>query len=134
MMRNKEQLDLLVKTVVRLAATPEDQRAYLNDLGVSGLTDELALEFDDALQPVRHQLRELGIDPVDIARIELLSDLLVDMSGAENEQLWLPEALDSPPWRRVRDVATELVHLASGATREIADAEGRIDGEDLRDS
>jgi hypothetical protein len=109
MTRVERQWERLVATVERLADTPDEQRDYLSGLGTQGLTDELALEFDDALQPVRHQFDVLGVQASVVVRIEALANALSAMGGAGHEWLWRPEALDGPEWSNVRAIAAEII-------------------------
>ena len=114
MTRTGSQLKRLAATIERLAEGPGDQRAYLSHLGTPGLADELALEFDDALRPVRHQLDVLGVPASVVAKIDALDDALSAMSGAEREWLWRPRALDGPEWRNVRQMAAEISREFAG--------------------
>lgn len=49
-----------------------------------------------------------------VARIDTLSSTLLAMSGADNEWLWRPAALDRPEWSSVRVLAAEILDLLRG--------------------
>lgn len=109
MTRAESQFERLVATIGRLAQSPDEQREYLLGLGAQGLTDELALEFDDALQPLRHQFEVLGVSAPVVIRIEALANVLSAMGGADREWLWRPEALGRPEWLNVREIAVDIL-------------------------
>ncbi len=88
--------DGLREAVARLAASATVQRAYLQELGVVPSADELGLEFDDALAPVRHQLHGEAA-----AALRILDELLSEM----DETLWSTNALEDQAWQRVRETA-----------------------------
>jgi hypothetical protein len=93
---------------VRALAQPAHTQAQLFPHFVC-VADELALEFDEwcrALLESPHG--ELKNDQIEL--ITLLDQQLSQMSGPENEELWLDEALaSSPEWTRVREIASELI-------------------------
>lgn len=84
------------------------QVAYLTDLGVAPLADELALELDDLLEAALSDP-----DLLDVSQREALArldDMLKRMSGPENAELWTTTALeDAAEWREIRDVAQTAV-------------------------
>ena len=95
----------LVDTVKRLAAPAEEQVAYVRQLGSAPVVDELALEFDDEF--VRLRDTDAG-GSVPAPYLEALKELEVQlkrMSGPENAELWVEDALARPEWRTVRDLA-----------------------------
>lgn len=60
--------DSFVESVVRMAASPEIQISYLQELGVG--TDELALEFDSLYVPERLSLTDRqSVYAVDLDRL-----------------------------------------------------------------
>lgn len=99
----------LKDSVSRLASEPPEQLAYLQHLGTYPLTDELALEFDDAFL-LSDQLVSAGrlSDAVrrQLARIDALLD---ELSDGEEEN-WLPPALESDRrWQEVRELARSIL-------------------------
>ena len=92
----------LKTTLQRLAAPAREQVKYLRDLGTYPSLDELALEFDDALSPVRHELDALTV-------LRELDELLHRMSGPANAELWEPGALTGDEWQRVRALAASAL-------------------------
>ena len=94
-----------LEAVQRLAASPEEQQAYLRQLGTAPSADELALEFSDAL------MLEKGLldDAVRAAAVQL-DEQLAGMGGPQHEELWTVAALHtSEEWRRVRELAAETL-------------------------
>ena len=95
----------LLQAVRRLAASPEGQQAYLRQLGTAPSTDELALEFSDALM-----LEKGLLDDVVRAAAVQLDEQLAGMSGPQHEELWTLAALHtSEEWARVRELAAETL-------------------------
>ena len=96
---------LPVKTALeRLAASPEEQEAYLRRLGVLPSVDELALELDDAIAGI-----EVGNSRAKAA-IQRLDEHLDAMSGEHQASLWTPAALrDASEWATVRTLAREAL-------------------------
>ena len=93
----------LLESVKSLAAPPDEQVAYLRQLGTFPSVDELALEFDNMFDAA-------GTDPLGGARewqeaVRRLDLILRRMSGPENAHLWVVEALDGPEWAEVRGAA-----------------------------
>lgn len=94
----------LRSAVGRLAEPAVAQIAYLTDLGVAPLADELALELDDLLGMVFADPNLLSISQREA--LTRLDDTLKRMSGAENSDLWTTTALEhAVEWRELRDVA-----------------------------
>ena len=94
----------LRSAVSRLAEPAAAQIAYLTDLGVAPLADELALELDDLLGVALADPNLLTI-PQREALIRL-DDALKHMSGAHNSDLWTTTALEhAAEWREIRDAA-----------------------------
>ncbi|WP_100489979.1 hypothetical protein [Mycobacteroides abscessus] len=95
--------DSFVESVVRMAASPEIQISYLQELGVG--TDELALEFGSLYVPERLSLTDRqSVYAVDLDR------LLTAMSEAPDVGQWSYEGLQSDDrWAEVRLLAAELL-------------------------
>ncbi|RIT59179.1 hypothetical protein D2E95_11685 [Mycobacteroides abscessus] len=92
-----------MESVVRMAASPEIQISYLQELGVG--TDELALEFGSLYVPERLSLTDRqSVYAVDLDR------LLTAMSEAPDVGQWSYEGLQSDDrWAEVRLLAAELL-------------------------
>jgi hypothetical protein len=103
----------LASAILRLSWPPGLQRRYLQGLGISGLVDELVLEFDDAFKPVAPILDELGLSQPARESVRALDEWLVFMSASSPDEVWLWDALDNADeWTRIRDLATQaLEHL-----------------------
>ena len=93
------------KVLQLLAADADDQLRYLQDAGISGVVDELALEFEDTL-PFVARLVEHGRVPADArTTLDALDEALDRLSDA-GAQAWTEAALGSDPrWQRVRELA-----------------------------
>jgi hypothetical protein len=104
----RELLAQLRSAVGRIAEPAVDQIAYLTDLGVAPLADELALELDDVLG-VALADQDLLETPQREA-LTRLDDTLKRMSGAENSELWTTTALEhADEWSELRDVARDAL-------------------------
>ena len=99
--------------VVRLAWAADAQIEYLHGIGVGGLADELALEFDDAFAVHRACPGSLGPAGPVLADLDRALDR---MSGEANARLWTGQALQSATeWREVRALARIIPSRASFA-------------------
>lgn len=94
----------LVEVLDRLAATPDRQKAYLQQLGVGDSTDELALEFDDAFRPLDPLLRDAGAP--DGVRDALRT---LDSALARDPLDWTTLSLESSGWVEVRRLAAQAL-------------------------
>jgi hypothetical protein len=89
-----------------LAAEGQEQLRYLDEIGVEGNVDELALEFDDIVRLAKSRFEIGEITAQQLDRINEINSMLDSMSGQENAALWTPEALlRSPQWESVRNRA-----------------------------
>lgn len=103
-----------VRRALGLLASPAHfQRDYLSSLGVPGIVDELALEFDDMNTPVKSLLQAAGAT-------EVLSALnAVEIALADPDLEWTLGALEeSPAWRRVRELAGHALRETEPLARE----------------
>lgn len=108
-------VELLRDATTVLASEPAAQLQYLEQLGVAGVVDELALEYDDVASAAKDMLQAGEIDRVQYEAIQSLSKYLDDMSGAKNKNLWQPENLSvAPEWETVRRLADHLLSALSG--------------------
>jgi hypothetical protein len=99
-------MQLIREALGRLAASPEEQRAYLVNLGTAPGADELALELDDAVQVLPQLVDLTWLTQEQTALIMAVHRKLGEMSGAEHAALWVISVLDtSPDWADVRALA-----------------------------
>ncbi len=96
---------LLVSALRTLAASAENQAAYLETLGVTPSCDELALDLEDALG-------QQGLPPEFDAAVREVGAQLDEMSGQETAALWHVDALKSAEdWELVRRLAAKALHV-----------------------
>jgi len=99
-----------VSSLDRLAAPATEQVRYLTSLGVSGLADELALEFDDLYRPIVADLEQLSLEAAALCR-ELDRLLSSDRLG------WTFADLESTEWELIRATAAAAstwLHSSTG--------------------
>ena len=112
----------LRQSVRRLAASPEEQVAYLDSIlghmtsdgDVSGYgNDELAMDLEDIFLASADMIDHGELTAIEKAAIEPLDSLLEKWSGKKHADFWARSALFSDTrWREVRNVAsTALAHL-----------------------
>lgn len=94
--------ELQVEAIKSLASNSDIQRKYLKDLGSFPITDELALEFDDAF----HNIDQLSSNDPILKEISKLNKLLDSLDT--NEGTWLESALDSKHWSEIRNLAKSI--------------------------
>lgn len=95
-----------------LAADAGDQLRYLSEIGVAGVVDELALEFDDLMTLAQSRLDQGDITEVQYEKLRELDQKLSDMSGSNNASLWTEEALrTSDEWKEVRRLARSTLDV-----------------------
>ena len=96
----------------RLAASANEQIAYLTSLGVADLADELALEFDDLYRPIARELEQ--VSTASAAAFRELNHLL------SNDQLgWTFADLESAEWESIRATAASAadgLHDSAGGS------------------
>ena len=102
-----ELTELQIESIKLLASSSDIQRKYLKDLGSYPVTDELALEFDDAFHNI-DQWSSVDSLLDEISQLNKLLDLL-DI----NEGTWLESALDNKPWSEIRNLAKSILSKIS---------------------
>ncbi len=103
-------LQRLIDSAKLLSRPPEEQLATLASMGVPGVVDELALNFDDDFRPFHSMVEDGEVSPATQVAAEQLDTQLQRMSGQKNAHLWTPEALRSAPeWLVVRRLASYLL-------------------------
>ena len=105
----------LRQCVVRLAAPPDEQAAYLDSIlghmtadgDASGFgNDELALELEDILCAGSDMIAHGELNASERSALVPLDSLLEKWSGEENADFWARSALKlDPRWKEVRQVA-----------------------------
>ncbi len=106
-----EKFRLLKEAIQHLADSYESQCGYLRSLsGDHLLVEELALEFDDIAPAFLSGQSRSAIGEGAAVLIQQLSNLLAQMSTANNVVVWTEEGLrDSPAWSEVRTIAALCV-------------------------
>jgi hypothetical protein len=99
------------RTLENLAADATARARYLKGLGISGLADELALEFDDISSRVGRAVDEDLLSSDTASAIQTLNDMLQAMSGEANARLWSIAGLQSAEWDVVRRHARAALDL-----------------------
>lgn len=108
----------LREALARLAAPAAEQRGYLQGLLSYPSVDELALDLSDLVLLADQQVPEGDISPSERDAIKAVDAKLDSISGAQNAQLWTPEALSvAPEWEEIRKLAADaLESLGPGET------------------
>jgi hypothetical protein len=111
----------LLRVTEILALGADDQLDYLHGLGIEGLVDELALQFDDSFV-VLPELRLNGLVSEDAERaLQKVDEQLVAM-GETGPDVWTePVLANSEDWRRVRTLAATAAATLRG------DLQGKYD-------
>jgi hypothetical protein len=109
-------LEKIRSAVANLAASPDEQIAYLRGIGDSVGPDRLALEFDD-ISHFGHALARDGvISPTQHRMLQELGRKLIAFSGQENASHQRLEALhEAGPWIEVRALAARFLNSFDGA-------------------
>jgi hypothetical protein len=99
----------MIDALALLGASSADQLAWIDKYQVT--TDEVALEFDDALHLLSGVWPGHGESSEDVmSRLRLVDAVLGEMSGVENAERWSREALSADAgWCRVRALARDLL-------------------------
>lgn len=113
-----QRINLLLDALKMLSAAPENQMAYLRQLGPSTDADELALEFDAIAAAVDDMLDLKEISEIQANAVRRVDRMLSGISGPSNETLWTAEALtNSPEWMEIRRVAKACLLLFDDKNR-----------------
>jgi len=100
----------LVAVLARLAAPADVQSTYLEQLGVGGSLDELALEFDDVFRPVEAQIENNSYWTEALASLREL-----DRALSSEHLRWTGEALRDADWEQIPRLATTAESLVSAS-------------------
>lgn len=103
---------LLRVAVWQLSLEPDEQRLELKGMAV---TDELALDLDNAIASLEYEQESSGLRIADdvLAGVQLLNALV---EAPPDDALWQDESLDRhPAWAAARRVARELLPLLPSA-------------------
>lgn len=113
----KTRTDLLRESLQVLAAPAVAQLQYLAALGVPGLVDELALEFDDIGAAARDMLEQGELRPSQYEAVGRVDRRLAEMSDSRQEALWTPKALtESSEWAELRQLASAALSTLNKQT------------------
>ncbi|MEV7755969.1 hypothetical protein [Streptomyces griseofuscus] len=103
----------LIDALALLGADSTDQLAWIEKYQV--VTDELALEFDDALRLMAGFQEEVLLNEDAMGKLRLIDSVLDEMSGRENAGSWSREALATDAgWRQVRTLARDALVSLQG--------------------
>ncbi len=104
------QLERLWDAVQALSLAPERQLEVLDQIGASGLVDELALQFADHFWAAEPACRDGKMSRTEYELLKKLDACLKAVSGPEHADIWTPAALRvSHVWKRVRALAAEAL-------------------------
>ena len=103
----------LLKILTVLASTEAEQINYLMKLGVFPLTDEFALEFDDAYQFFlsNKEERKEGnlINKIFSDKLNEIDIIFSEMSNVNDNIFWNVSSLNLMEWGKVRKLAKEAL-------------------------
>ncbi|MGQ5654232.1 hypothetical protein ACUJ8H_30100 [Streptomyces sp. EKR5.2] len=103
----------MIQALAVLGADSADQLAWIDKHKV--VTDELALEFDDAFRLMADLRQEEFLDAEALGKLQLIDAVLGEMSGREHAERWSREALATDSgWRQVRTLARDLLVSLQG--------------------
>lgn len=106
----------MTEALAVLGADSADQLAWIDKHKV--VTDELALEFDDAFRLMADLQPEEFLDTEALGKLQLIDAVLGEMSGRENVERWAREALATDAgWCQVRTLARDLLVSLQGDWR-----------------
>jgi hypothetical protein len=110
---NKDLSEILSRTrqaLAILAASPEEQIVYLQDLGVGDSADELALELHEGVLMLDQLRDNYLVRDEQSEAIVAVDRKLAEMSGTGRAHLWTWGALErSKEWTEVRELASEAL-------------------------
>ncbi|MER7539191.1 hypothetical protein ABTX77_31065 [Streptomyces sp. NPDC097704] len=103
----------LIDALALLGADSADQLVWIDKYQV--VTDELALEFDDALLLMAGFQQEISLDEDAMGKLRLIDSVLEEMSGRESTGHWSREALATDAgWCQVRTLARDALVSLQG--------------------
>ncbi|MEU9006369.1 hypothetical protein [Streptomyces sp. NPDC048551] len=106
----------MIAALAVLGADSADQLAWIDQHEV--VTDELALEFDDAFRLMADLQQEEFLATEALGKLQLIDAVLAEMSGRGNAERWSREALATDGgWRQVRALARDLLVSLQGDWR-----------------
>ncbi|MFE3456572.1 hypothetical protein ACFXKD_03430 [Nocardiopsis aegyptia] len=111
----------LVDALAVVAADASRQAAWVDRHGA--VTDEIALNFDDASRMLDAWGERRQIDGNVVGLVRGIDAVFAGMSGAGNSDRWTEEALSHDPgWDRARQLARQaLVELTGGSDHALPD-------------
>lgn len=107
--------EFILRCLIILSSTPDDQVAYLAQIGDSSCVDELALEFDHVFSMSEQAIRKKHLSQQEYDILDQINNKLEEMSGEHNAHLWSQQALyDCNEWEQVRVMAKECLRVLEG--------------------
>lgn len=95
-----------------LADTKENQTIYLDRIGTSPSTDELALEFCSAYEVFKGKLEEgsndISFETNLLKKAEEIYSLFAKMSNISDNDFWKISSLNHTEWNQIRKLAREI--------------------------
>lgn len=106
----------MIEALALLGADSADQLAWIDKYKV--VTDELALEFDDAFRLMAGFQQEELLDTEAMSKLQLINSVLEEMGGREHAERWSREALTTDAgWFQLRALARDLLVTLQGDWR-----------------
>lgn len=103
----------LLKILNVLASIEAEQIEYLIKLGTFPLTDEFALEFDDAYQFFLNNIDERkknnSIDKLFLDKLNEIDLIFIEMSNINGNVFWNVSSLNLAEWVTIRKLAEEAL-------------------------
>ena len=110
----KQFREYLIKSLNILSLKSDAQLAYLDEIGVPGIIDELALEFDDIAIMAKQKQKEQEITENQYKLISELSEKLDLMSGEDKSHFWTEYSLkNDKEWEEIRELAKVCLEALS---------------------
>jgi len=103
----------LLKILTVLASTEAEQINYLIKLGTFPLTDEFALEFDDAYQfflsNIDERKKDNSINKIFLDKLNEIDLIFIEMSNVNSNIFWNVSSLNLTEWSKIRKLAKEAL-------------------------
>jgi len=100
--------EMLKQAIEVLASEANQQESWLADLGIRGVVNELALNFDDIAPCANDMLTNGELSQAQFALVQELDTYLKRISGPAHPELWTSEAMHtSAEWTEIRNLARE---------------------------
>jgi hypothetical protein len=104
----------LIDVLKTLSSNSDDQLAYLNEIGIPGNIDEIALEFDDMAILAKKKYKDGEITENQYKLIEELEQKIDLLSGEDNSNFWTEDSLrNAKEWEEIRKLARACIESFS---------------------